>query len=73
MVRHGLTLLPTGANGLANPRDFLTPVAWYEDVEAPWVITAKYQGKLFKVTQVRQTLYLYWYSAYPFDSGTLNV
>src|SRR5262249_25458790 len=22
---------PIGANGLANPRDFLTPVAWYED------------------------------------------
>ncbi len=22
---------PIGANGLANPRDFLTPVAWFED------------------------------------------
>jgi len=42
---------PIGANGLANPRDFLTPVACYEDIEVPWVITAKYQGKLFNVTQ----------------------
>jgi homogentisate 1,2-dioxygenase len=24
---------PIGANGLANPRDFETPVAWYEDKE----------------------------------------
>lgn len=24
---------PIGANGLANPRDFLTPVAWFEDRE----------------------------------------
>lgn len=24
---------PIGANGLANPRDFKTPVAWYEDLE----------------------------------------
>lgn len=24
---------PIGANGLANPRDFLTPVAHYEDKE----------------------------------------
>jgi homogentisate 1,2-dioxygenase len=22
---------PIGSNGLANPRDFQTPVAWYED------------------------------------------
>lgn len=24
---------PIGANGLANPRDFETPVAWFEDKE----------------------------------------
>src|SRR5438309_7267702 len=24
---------PIGSNGLANPRDFATPVAWYEDRE----------------------------------------
>jgi homogentisate 1,2-dioxygenase len=26
---------PIGANCLANPRDFKTPVAWYEDKESP--------------------------------------
>ena len=26
---------PIGANGLANPRDFETPVAWCEDVGGP--------------------------------------
>ncbi|KAK2508542.1 hypothetical protein MC885_000198, partial [Smutsia gigantea] len=26
---------PIGANGLANPRDFLIPVAWYEDCQVP--------------------------------------
>lgn len=26
---------PIGANGLANPRDFLTPVAHYEDRDVP--------------------------------------
>ena len=32
---------PIGANGLANPRDFLTPVAWYEDVETEFVVLNK--------------------------------
>lgn len=39
---------PIGANGLANPRDFLTPTACYEDRDcAEYEIVAKYQGKLF--------------------------
>lgn len=43
---------PIGANGLANPRDFLTPVAWYEDREVSnYEIVAKYQGKLFVASQ----------------------
>lgn len=43
---------PIGANGLASPRDFLTPVAWYEDKEIDgYEIIAKYQGKLFMATQ----------------------
>lgn len=43
---------PIGANGLANPRDFLTPEAWYEDREVDgYEIIAKYQGKLFVTTQ----------------------
>lgn len=32
---------PIGANGLANPRDFYTPVAWYEDVETEYVVLNK--------------------------------
>lgn len=44
-----------GANGLANPRDFLVPVAWYEDRQVPggYTVISKYQGKLFAAQQVR--------------------
>lgn len=43
-----------GANGLANPRDFLCPAAWYEDrkVATGYTIVNKYQGKLFACQQV---------------------
>jgi len=44
---------PIGANGLANPHDFHTPAAWFEDRDVPaFKIVAKYQGVLFSVTQV---------------------
>lgn len=33
---------PIGANGLANPRDFLTPVAWYEDKHEQWTVINKF-------------------------------
>jgi homogentisate 1,2-dioxygenase len=39
---------PIGANCLANRRDFLTPVAAYEDVEAPHVLTVKWGGELWR-------------------------
>lgn len=38
---------PIGSNGLANPRDFLTPVAWYEDVEGRFELLAKFCGHLW--------------------------
>jgi homogentisate 1,2-dioxygenase len=38
---------PIGANGLANPRDFKTPVAWYEDKDGPHEIVAKFGGNLW--------------------------
>jgi homogentisate 1,2-dioxygenase len=38
---------PIGANGLANPRDFLTPVAAYEDREGSFELIAKFQGNLW--------------------------
>lgn len=37
---------PIGANGLANERDFLAPVAAYENNDAPWQIVAKFCGGL---------------------------
>ena len=38
---------PIGANGLANPRDFQTPVAWYEDREGEMELIAKFGGQLW--------------------------
>jgi homogentisate 1,2-dioxygenase len=38
---------PIGANGLANPRDFRTPVAAFEDSEEPWEVIAKFEGNLW--------------------------
>ncbi|KAK5976672.1 hypothetical protein GCK32_014480, partial [Trichostrongylus colubriformis] len=42
---------PIGANGLANPRDFETPLAWFEDVDMPFEIYNKYQGTFFVAEQ----------------------
>jgi homogentisate 1,2-dioxygenase len=39
---------PIGSNGLANPRDFETPAAWFEDVEGEHEIVQKFQGKLWR-------------------------
>lgn len=39
---------PIGANGLANPRDFLYPVAAYEDLEGEFFVINKFGGKLFE-------------------------
>ena len=38
---------PIGANGLANPRDFLSPVAWYEDRDEPTEVVQKFLGTLW--------------------------
>jgi len=38
---------PIGANGLANPRDFLTPTARYEDREGRFELVAKFMGRLW--------------------------
>ncbi len=38
---------PIGSNGLANPRDFETPVAWYEDREGDFELVAKFAGHLW--------------------------
>ena len=39
---------PIGANCLANPRDFLTPNAAFEDVEGDFELVAKFQGHLWR-------------------------
>lgn len=38
---------PIGSNGLANPRDFQTPVAAFEDRDGGFQLTAKFQGRLW--------------------------
>jgi homogentisate 1,2-dioxygenase len=38
---------PLGSNGLANVRDFLSPVAAYEDTKTPCLVIAKFQGNLW--------------------------
>lgn len=38
---------PIGSNGLANPRDFMTPVAAYEDIDGPHELVAKFGGHLW--------------------------
>jgi homogentisate 1,2-dioxygenase len=39
---------PIGANCLANARDFLTPVAAYEDLDAPTSLVMKWGGSLWR-------------------------
>jgi len=41
---------PIGSNGLANARDFLTPVAAFEDVDRPTEVVQKFQGRLWATT-----------------------
>ena len=41
---------PIGANGLANSRDFLAPVAWFEDLPGPTDIVAKFAGRAWTCT-----------------------
>jgi homogentisate 1,2-dioxygenase len=41
------SLGPIGANGLANPRDFLSPVAAYEDLEGEFELVAKFSGRFW--------------------------
>ncbi|OAJ51603.1 homogentisate 1,2-dioxygenase [Paraburkholderia ginsengiterrae] len=41
---------PIGSNGLANPRDFLTPHAAYEDREGDFELVAKMNGNLWRAS-----------------------
>ena len=39
---------PIGSNGLANPRDFLTPNAAFEDIDGDFELVGKFQGHLWR-------------------------
>jgi homogentisate 1,2-dioxygenase len=45
---------PIGANGLANPRDFETPVARFEDKDGEFQLTAKFGGNLW-TTEIKSS------------------
>ncbi|KQS01540.1 homogentisate 1,2-dioxygenase [Sphingomonas sp. Leaf357] len=47
---------PIGANGLANPRDFETPLAWFEDVEDDYELVQKFLGSLWSTQLGRSPL-----------------
>ena len=40
---------PIGSNGLANPRDFEIPTAWFEDLPGPFEIVQKFQGTFWSM------------------------
>lgn len=52
-VSHSISLHHPGANGLANPRDFQTPVAWFEDRQCHYTVITKFEGQLFSGGQGR--------------------
>ena len=47
---------PIGANCLANPRDFKTPVAAFEDKDAPCTLTIKWCGQFHKTALAHSPL-----------------
>ncbi|AEP09722.1 homogentisate 1,2-dioxygenase [Micavibrio aeruginosavorus] len=67
---------PIGANGLANPRDFLTPVAWYEDKEGDYEVIAKFCGKTWRADYTHSVLNVVaWhgnYAPYKYDLKNFN-
>jgi homogentisate 1,2-dioxygenase len=67
---------PIGANGLANPRDFETPVAWFEDKDGECEIVAKFGGNLWSCTTDHSPLdVVAWhgnYAPYRYDLRRFN-
>ena len=59
---------PIGANGLANPRDFLAPVAAYEDRDEPTQVVVKSGGGLWAARYAHSPLdVVAWHgNAYPY-------
>jgi homogentisate 1,2-dioxygenase len=67
---------PIGGNGLANPRDFLAPRAWYEDVEGDFELVGKFQGRLWSAALDHSPLdVVAWhgnYAPYKYDLRRFN-
>ncbi|WP_159592092.1 homogentisate 1,2-dioxygenase [Chelativorans xinjiangense] len=67
---------PIGANCLANPRDFKTPVAWYEDKEADCRLTVKWCGRFYRTEIDHSPLdVVAWhgnYAPYKYDLSTYS-
>ncbi len=67
---------PIGANCLANSRDFLTPVAAYEDKDTPTELYVKWGGALFKTTLPHSPIdVVAWhgnYAPYKYDLRTFS-
>lgn len=67
---------PIGSNGLANPRDFLAPVAAYEDVEGDFTLVAKFGGRLWSAPIDHSPLdVVAWhgnYAPYKYDLARFN-
>ena len=67
---------PIGANGLANPRDFLTPGAAFEDVEGDFELIAKFGGSLWSARIDHSPLdVVAWhgnYAPYKYDLARFN-
>ncbi len=67
---------PIGANCLANPRDFKTPVAAYEDKEVPCRLHVKWCGKFYETTIDHSPLdVVAWhgnYAPYKYDLRTFS-
>ena len=67
---------PIGANGLANPRDFRTPVAAFEDREEPIEVVVKFEGNLWAVELDHSPLdVVAWhgnYAPYVYDLARFN-
>jgi homogentisate 1,2-dioxygenase len=68
---------PIGSNGLANPRDFETPAAWFEDRDEPTEVIQKSLGRLWTTSLDHSPLdVVAWhgnYAPYRYDLSRFNV
>jgi homogentisate 1,2-dioxygenase len=67
---------PIGANGLANPRDFLAPTAAYEDLSGDFRVVAKFLGTMWSAPIDHSPLdVVAWhgnYTPYKYDLANFN-